>query len=94
MPGGDGRGPLGFGPGTGWGAGPCGSPRFRGYFRPRRRGFWGYGYRAAGPYPGEAPGEAPGEKEMLKQEMEILREQLKQVEARLQAVSASEQESE
>jgi len=94
MPRGDGRGPLGFGPGTGWGAGPCVSPRYRGYFRPRRRGFWGYGYRAAEPYPGEVPGEFSGEKEVLKQEVEILREQLKQVEARLQAVSASEQESE
>ncbi len=90
MPRGDGRGPLGYGPGTGWGAGPCMPPRSRGYFGPRRRGFWGYGYRAVSPFSYEAP----GEKEVLKQEAEILREQLKQVEARLQAVSASEQESE
>jgi len=43
MPGFDGTGPLGLGPGTGWGMGPCGAGRAW-----RRR--WGYGRRFWG-YP-------------------------------------------
>ncbi len=37
MPYGDGTGPLGFGPGTGWGRGPCGAGFRRG--RGSGRGF-------------------------------------------------------
>uniref|UniRef100_A0A7C3UYK3 DUF5320 domain-containing protein n=1 Tax=Desulfobacca acetoxidans TaxID=60893 RepID=A0A7C3UYK3_9BACT len=47
MPGYDGTGPLGAGPGTGWGLGPCGAGRRRGggQFWGRRfgRGAWGFG---------------------------------------------------
>ncbi|OGC04989.1 hypothetical protein A2276_03445 [candidate division WOR-1 bacterium RIFOXYA12_FULL_43_27] len=39
MPGGDGTGPRGGGPGTGWGRGPCGRKGFgRGFFGWFRRG--------------------------------------------------------
>ena len=91
MPGGDGRGPLGLGPGTGrWGAGYCTPQRPYGLFGSGRRTCWGYGYRGFQPMPGERPGERPDEKEVLKQEAELLREQLKHVEARLHAVTSSE----
>ncbi|HET6421932.1 MAG TPA: DUF5320 domain-containing protein [Geobacteraceae bacterium] len=47
MPGGDRTGPLGLGPGTSWGKGPCfgfGSPGF--YYGGRGRGFGrGFGFR-------------------------------------------------
>ncbi len=47
MPGGDRTGPLGLGPGTGWGRGPCfgfGAPGF--YYGGRGRGFGrGFGFR-------------------------------------------------
>ena len=35
MPHGDGTGPLGLGPGTGWGAGYCAGYSYPGYFRSR-----------------------------------------------------------
>ncbi len=47
MPGFDGTGPWGAGPGTGWGLGPCGAGRRRGGGRFWGRGFgrgaWGFG---------------------------------------------------
>ncbi len=93
MPGGDGRGPLGLGPGSGrWGAGYCTpqQPQSYGFFGPGRRNCWGFGYRRFQPLPGELP----AEKEVLKQEAERLKEQLKQVEARLHAVTSSEENKE
>ncbi len=81
MPGGDGTGPLGFGPGTGWGTGYCMGARSRGFFGPRRRGFHRFGSRGVQPY---YPGERYSEKEILQREAEFLKEELRQVEARLQ----------
>jgi hypothetical protein len=48
MPGGDRTGPLGLGPGTGWGRGLCSGFDVRGFFfggrgRGFRRGFGGFG---------------------------------------------------
>jgi hypothetical protein len=41
MPHGDGTGPLGLGPGTGWGMGYCAGYAYPGYYR--SRGFFGRG---------------------------------------------------
>jgi hypothetical protein len=47
MPGYDGTGPWGAGPGTGWGLGPCGAGQRRGFGRgfgrSMGRGAWGFG---------------------------------------------------
>ncbi|MGQ9688617.1 MAG: DUF5320 domain-containing protein [Desulfobaccales bacterium] len=52
MPGYDGTGPFGAGPGTGWGMGPCGAGRRRGggrvWGRRFGRGAWGFGRGAWG----------------------------------------------
>jgi len=47
MPGFDGTGPSGQGPGTGWGQGPCGAGRRRGFSR------LGRGFRGFQPFVGE-----------------------------------------
>lgn len=83
MPRHDGTGPLGFGPGTGWGLGPCGARMGwrrgggRGF---GRRGAWGYPY---GAYPYQPQITKEEEKEMLKDEMAGLEEELKAIKARL-----------
>lgn len=87
MPGGDGTGPLGFGPGSGRGAGYC-----LGYPAPgfanslpggmRRRGF---AYRRPRLYRS-----IPDEKELLEREANYLREELKLLEERLNTLSRSE----
>lgn len=70
MPRFDGTGPLGFGPGTGWGLGPCGAGM--GW----RRGFGrGFGWRRF--YTRKE------ESEVLKEETEILEEELKAIKERL-----------
>lgn len=84
MPRFNGTGPLGAGPGTGWGLGPCdaaGRGWPRGHGRKRGWGHWGYG-------PWCCPGYQPEitkkeEKEMLKQEAELLEEELKTIKERL-----------
>jgi hypothetical protein len=43
MPGYDGTGPRGQGPGSGWGMGPCGAGQRRGFGRSMGRGSWGGG---------------------------------------------------
>lgn len=43
MPRYDGTGPWGQGPGSGWGLGPCGAGRRRGYRIGFGRGTWGFG---------------------------------------------------
>jgi hypothetical protein len=48
MPGYDGTGPMGAGPGTGWGLGPCGAGRRRGISRSMGRGARGFGRGAYG----------------------------------------------
>ncbi|MGQ9860167.1 MAG: DUF5320 domain-containing protein [Thermodesulfobacteriota bacterium] len=114
MPGLDGTGPLGMGPGTGWGMGWC-----FGYGGRRRgappRGWWGGGFgwgrgwirglgrgfawrrRAVAPPPYEAWNPfgwgAPSAREeaaWLKERAAVLRQQLQNVEKRLEELSRSE----
>lgn len=71
MPRQNGTGPMGYGPGTGWGRGPCGGGgRGMGWRR-----FWGY-------YPGPALSKKD-EAEMLAGEKEAMEEELKNINARL-----------
>ena len=94
MPGLDGTGPMGMGPMTGGGRGFC-SPRgiraARTHGSPRWTGY-AYPYHEPGPFfPGAAPF-APQmshgqELEFLKSEAEALREQLKELEARIGQMS-------
>jgi len=80
----DGTGPLGSGPGTGWGLGPCGGGMGwrRGGGRGRGFGwrrFWGYG-----PYqPYQPQIIKKEEKEILEDEVTDLEEELKAIRARL-----------
>ena len=83
MPAFDGTGPLGMGPGTGWGMGPCGAGmawrrglgRGLGYGRGFGRRFWRYPYQ-----PQITKKE---EKEMLEDEVKDLEEELRAIRARL-----------
>ncbi|MBU0687688.1 MAG: DUF5320 domain-containing protein [Candidatus Margulisbacteria bacterium] len=61
MPSGDGTGPWGRGPGTGWGCGPCGGGR---RFRRGQRSGWGGG-SAQTITPGEELAELKQEKKDL-----------------------------
>jgi len=94
MPRFDGTGPLGLGPGTGWGLGPCGAGRAwrRGLGRGLGYGrgfawrrYWGYPY---GAYPYQSQLTKEEEKEMLEEELENLKEEMKQLEARLTELKA------
>jgi len=83
MPGFDGTGPLGAGPGTGWGLGPCSAGRSwrRGGGRGWARGlgwrrFWGC-------VPYQLPITEKEEKEILEQDAKDLEEELKAIKARL-----------
>jgi hypothetical protein len=83
MPRFDGTGPLGLGPGTGWGLGPCGAGLAwrRGWGRGFGwRRFWGYPY---GAYPYQPQITKKEEKEMLEDEVKDLEEELKTIKARL-----------
>jgi hypothetical protein len=74
MPRFDGTGPLGFGPGTGWGMGPCGGGI--GWGRRISRGFGnGYGWRSFLTKKEET--------ETLKDEADILENELKAIKERL-----------
>ena len=80
MPRYNGTGPLGYGPGTGWGLGPCGDGMAwrRGGGRGRGFGwrkFWDY-------YPTPTP-TAKEEKKILEDEVVGLEEELKAIKARL-----------
>jgi hypothetical protein len=106
MPGGDGTGPMGFGPGTGRFAGYCGGYPMPGYanFVPGRRAWRRFGYSR--PWFNNGPGYrgafAPGqvypaavtvdEKGYLEQQAEYLREQLKMVEEELKNIKPKEGE--
>jgi hypothetical protein len=97
MPGFDGTGPSGQGPGSGWGQGPCG--RRRGFSRFGRgvRGFqpsvgeWGrprwrrgaYGYRSFGPGEGPVYGAPQDEAQALKEEAACLKSELEAIQRRL-----------
>lgn len=92
MPGLDGTGPLGLGPGTGWGRGRCGVAGRR--FFGRGRWFCGWG-PAAGWWPrwrfwsGPAGGPFPGEKEILEQEKARLEQELEAINQRLANLTSS-----
>jgi len=81
MPRFNGTGPMGYGPGTGWGMGPCGGGQAygrRGVGRGRGLGwrrFWGY-------YPAPTPTKKEGT-EMLSEEAGLLEEELKAIKSRL-----------
>lgn len=85
MPGFNGTGPRGMGPGSGWGRGPCGAG-------PRR--FWcgggrGRGWNAAPygyPYPAEAE-----EKAYLENEVQSLRGELQALERRLENLKSNQE---
>ena len=89
MPGFDGTGPRGMGPMTGGGRGFCAIPR---YGVP-----WGMPYYGAGPLtPGGMPGAMPlapqmtreQELDFLKAQAQAMRQQLEQIEARVQQLGS------
>ena len=80
MPARNGTGPLGMGPMTGWGRGWCGGGRGMG------RGFAGYGRFGMGQGFGgvwAAPVTPEMEEQALRQEMEMLRSRMDELQARL-----------
>lgn len=94
MPGYDGTGPVVMGPGTGGGFGPCGAGRGRsdwfgrGYGRGMGRGF-GRGFRrmwqaVPGPFYGQAAVSPEEEKAYLKEQKEMIRTELEQMEKRIE----------
>ena len=81
MPGGDGTGPSGRGPMTGWGMGPCGRGRGRGYgfgYGGRGRGRWG-----AWDAPPRYAAEPASEKEYLEGLAKELGSEVKEIQKRL-----------
>jgi hypothetical protein len=102
MPGFDGTGPRGQGPGTGWGMGPCGAGRRRGFgrgaqgFRTRWAGWgrprWGWRAFGYGPYgAGGGPGYgAPqDEAQALRDEQAYLQGELEAIQKRLAELESS-----
>ncbi len=84
MPGGDGTGPLGYGPMTGRGAGYCAGYGAPGAFGPLGRGRGrGRGLRP-GPVAYYGPGVAPLTGE---QELQMLRDQAQQIQQSLEGVN-------
>ena len=82
MPRFDGTGPLGSGPGTGWGMGPCGAGM--GWRRGFGRGYGrGFGRREYGGYPYQPQITKKEEKEMLMDDAKDLEEEIKAIKARL-----------
>lgn len=80
MPNRDGTGPMGYGPMTGRGMGPCGAGRGRGFGRGQGRGF-GRGFGRVVPVYQEPTKEQ--ETEMLKTEKAEIERELKEIEKRL-----------
>lgn len=88
MPRFNGTGPLGLGPGTGWGMGPCGAEMA--WRRPVRRnlgagGGFGreFGWRRVWGYPYQPQITKKEEKEILEEELRDLEEEMKEIKARL-----------
>lgn len=84
MPRYDGTGPLGFGPGTGWGLGPCGAGM--GYRRLARRslgtgGGWGRGFGRYWRFGSQISEKE--EQQVLEEEKEALEDELKSIKERL-----------
>ena len=104
MPFRDRTGPLGQGPGTGWGAGPCGSGRFvtgrlggfgRGFGRGSGRGFnRGFGGGGGGRYRWfqQAPFAPEQERSWLENQVSVLQAALKDVNDRLEALKSERSE--
>ncbi len=101
MPGGDGSGPLGFGPMTGRGAGYCAGFNGSGYAMGRGYGFGFRRFNRSGfpcrfsfyspayapeAYPAAVAYPAADEEESLKAEANYLESQLKQIKKRLEAL--------
>ena len=91
MPGFDGTGPRGFGPMTGGGRGFCAVPTAA--WRPRHRGFggWGgYGMRWRSPLYWQQPVASQlshdEELDILRDEAEAMRAELKRIESRIESV--------
>jgi len=89
MPRFNGTGPLGSGPGTGWGLGPCGAGmgRRRGWGRGLGHGYGrGFGQGRFGGYYPDYPVFTPSKKEeteMLSEDAKNLEEERKAIKARL-----------
>lgn len=105
MPRGDRTGPVGYGPITGRGAGLCRGFPVPGYLNPIGRGFrhmfyaTGMPFWARGMYPASPAMTYPAalydpkyEAEFLAQEAKILKEQLKEIEARLEELEKVEKD--
>lgn len=99
MPGFNGTGPMGQGPGTGWGLGPCGAGLRRGGARGFGRGWfgrgagWGFGPRASGPFGyGGGAGYAapPDEAQALRDEEAFLKSELEAIQKRLAELTTSQ----
>jgi len=86
MPRFDGTGPLGLGPGTGWGRDPCGMGMAwrRGWGR-------GFGWRRFWGYPYQPQITEKEEKEILEQDTKDLEEELKAIKARLAELKGQKQ---
>jgi len=81
MPRFDGTGPLSYGPGTGWGAGPCGAGMA---WRRRWRFGRGFGQQRSQGYGPNQPNISTKEEEnILKDEVQELEDELKAVKQRL-----------
>lgn len=104
MPRYDGTGPWGQGPGTGWGLGPCGVGRRRGYGGGFGRGAWGFGPGGWGrhrwgpsasgysPVGAAGPGYGPSsqdEAQALRDEQAYLQGELEAIQTRLAELEAS-----
>lgn len=79
MPGRDGTGPLGLGPATGWGRGPCG--------RGLRRGAWGAGYGRGYGRGWNYPTTKENELNSLKREKELMENELENIRKRMEELS-------
>lgn len=105
MPGGDGTGPLGMGPGMGWGGGRWGCRRpgggygygghgWRNLYRATGLPGWmrGGGWVATDPYQDDIS-PSPNERSLLRRQAEALELELRQVKERLQELEGRPQQS-
>jgi Family of unknown function (DUF5320) len=83
MPGLNGTGPRGQGPGSGWGMGPCGAGRRRGFACGMGRRDWGGGPWGFGPGGSPVYGSPQDETQALKEEAAYLQGELEAVHRRL-----------
>ncbi len=102
MPGMDGTGPLGLGPGTGWGRGPCLAGRGRGLRRFRRLWrrcrFWNpqvggyYDYDDYEPTKEDEPTkeEIKEDRKAIEEEIKVLGNELKKIQEKLKSFEIEE----